>query len=115
MPTDDRADRTRIRHHLNRISGDGYDWIVTNEAPGQCEVLLGLETTAQDPEHFEPLGLDIRKALRFLPQLPAAVGLGEEGDAGTLADFLVLMSDASAGECEAYVREHWPDDATEIG
>jgi hypothetical protein len=112
----DKAKGERIRHHLNRISGDGYDWIViTGEVSGECEVLLGLDTTAQDPADFEPLGLSVDLALRFLPLLHASIGLGEEDEGGTLADFLVLMSDATTGECEAYVREHWHDDATEIG
>jgi hypothetical protein len=106
----------RIRYHLQRVSGDGYDWQVELDPAEtmKAKVRLGSETTAVDPDGFDPLGLDVSKALRFLPLLPACAEVGEEGQPGTLVDFLVVLSGGSTVECDAYVLEHWRDDASEI-
>ena len=77
-----------IKRELERISGPGFAWSVVDGDATNVEIFLDDETTAVDPFSIEPFDVAAGMLADLLPSVPDGTRFGEEGEHGTLVDFL---------------------------
>lgn len=80
--------KATIKLELERICGPGFVWEVVDGDGTDVQIFLSAATSDIDPDSLEPFDVAAGMLAELLSHVPDGTPLGEEGEDGTLVDFL---------------------------